>query len=356
MSDAETMTPSVDAPQPTVERPLQPGDSPHGAVGVSAIVGGAVGIWVGLVVSASVGASLQVPIVIASVVAIVGGVGRVARWMCGRRVRLALWLSVGWLVLIGLSAIFADLLPLAEARDTSKTILEPSLTRPDLLSAHPLGTDRQGLDVLGGIVYGARVSLVVGFGAVTVGACVGGLLGLLGGFYRGRVEAATTFLADSMIAFPPLILLLALVAVLDPSVPNVTAGLAILGVPIYIRLARANTLAISKREFMVSARVLGASDRRLLFREVLPNLLPSLLSYAFVVIAVMIAAEASLSYLGLSIQRPTPTWGNMIAAGQDSFDRNPHLVFGPGVVLFLTVFSLNKIGEAARAAWNPQSG
>lgn len=355
MSDVPATTRSVVVQRRRPDHPRETGSTGRATVGVAAVVGGVIGSWVGLVPTASIGAALQVPVVVGSVLTIIGGIGQVARSIVGRRVPLALWLSVLWMVLIGLSAIFADLLPLAEARDPSETILEPSLTRPDILSEHPLGTDRQGLDVLGGIVYGARVSLVVGFGAVTAGACVGGMLGLLGGFYRGRVEAVTTFVADSMIAFPPLILLLALVAVLDPSVTNVTAGLAILGVPIYIRLARANTLAIAKREFMVSARVLGSSDRRLLFREVLPNLLPSLLSYAFVVIAVMIAAEASLSYLGLSIQRPTPTWGNMISAGQDSFDRNPHLVFAPGAVLFLTVFSLNKIGEAARAAWDPQS-
>ncbi len=356
MADVTTSPRADDVAEHTVDERGEGRRTIRAVLGAVAIAAGVCGVWVGLVPASAVGAQLQMPIVVVALMILGVGVGQVARSICGRKVRLILWLSVTWLVLIVLAAVFADLLPLAEARDTSKTVLEPSLGRPDLFSQHPLGTDRQGLDILGGLVYGARVSLVVGFGAVTIGATIGGLLGLLGGFYRGRVEAVTTFLADSMIAFPPLILLLALVAVLDPSVPNVTAGLAILGVPIYIRLSRANTLAISKREFITSARVLGASDRRLLFREILPNLVPSLLSYAFVVIAVMIAAEASLSYLGLSIRRPEPTWGNMISAGQDSFDRHPHLVFAPGVVLFLTVFSLNRIGEAARSVWDPQSG
>ncbi|MEX2626177.1 MAG: ABC transporter permease, partial [Ilumatobacteraceae bacterium] len=169
--------------------------------------------------------------------------------------------------------------------------------------------------------------------------------------YRGWLDAVVSFFADSLLAFPPLILLLGLMAVLEPSVRNVTLGLAVLGIPIYVRLARANTMALAERDFVVAARVLGAKDRRLLLREILPNVAPMVLSYAFVVVAVMIVAEASLSYLGLSVQRPEPTWGNMISAGQDSFDRHPHLVFVPGLVLFVSVLALNHVGEAVRSAW-----
>lgn len=280
---------------------------------------------------------------------------RVRKWLSTAGKQLGLWLAIVWVLLVVGSAVFADLLPLAEARDTSKAIDTPSLQRPDLFSGHPLGTDRQGLDILGGVIYGARVSLTVGVGAVLTGLVIGGLLGILAGFYRRWVEASVNFLTDALIAFPPLILLLAMVTVLEPSVRNVTLALAVLGIPTYIRIARANTLVVVQRDFILEARVLGARNGRILFREILPNVLSSLVSYGFIVIAVLIVAEASLSYLGLSIQRPDPTWGNMIAAGQSSLERHPHLVLVPGMALFLTVFALNRIGEAAREAWDPRS-
>lgn len=320
---------------------------------VVAIVGilvGALTIWTGATVPFPLPTS-RAAIITIGVAVLLLGVDSTLKWIVGEQVRTATVLSGVWLLTLVLAATFADLLPVAEARDTAATLTEPALQRPDLFSNHPLGTDNQGLDVLGGIIYGARVSLIVGVGAVTIGLIVGGLLGMVAGYYRGRVEAAINLGADALIAFPPLILLLALVAVLEPSVRNVTLGLALLSIPIYIRLARANTLRFARRDFVRMARALGGRDRRILFREVMPNVAAPLVSYGFVVVAVLIVAEASLSYLGLSIQRPAPTWGNLISAGEDGFDRNPHLVFAPGIVLFLTVYALNRIGEAARSRW-----
>lgn len=320
------------------------------SVAVGGLVAGAVTIWIGATAPFPLPTS-RAAIVIIGVVVFLAGVDSALKWALGEHVRTATVLSGAWLTILVLSAALADLLPLAEARDTAATLTEPALARPDLFSGHPLGTDNQGLDLLGGIIYGARVSLIVGLGAVTIGLLVGGLLGLVAGYYRGRVEAVINLGSDALIAFPPLILLLALVAVLEPSVRNVTLGLALLSIPIYVRLARANTLRFVGRDFVRMARALGGRDRRILFREVMPNVASPLISYGFVVVAVLIVAEASLSYLGLSVQRPAPTWGNLIAAGEDGFDRNPHLVFAPGIVLFLTVFSLNRIGEAARSRW-----
>jgi peptide/nickel transport system permease protein len=156
-----------------------------------------------------------------------------------------------------------------------------------------------------------------------------------------------------MLAFPPLLLLLAMVAVLQPNVRNVTIGLAVLVIPTYIRLVRANTIRFAQREFVTAAKAIGASNRRIILRELLPNVLLPVLSYGFLIIAVLIVAEASLSFLGLSIQRPNPTWGNLIAAGQNDFDHNPHLVFAPGLVLFITVFALNQVGDQLRRWWEP---
>ena len=122
------------------------------------------------------------------------------------------------------------------------------------------------------------------------------------------------------------------------------------------RLARANTLTFAQREFVLAARSMGATNRRIIFRELVPNVVRPMLSYGFLIIAVLIVAEASLSFLGVGIQRPTPSWGNMIAANQEKFDEDPHLVFVPGAVMFLTVFAINRIGEKARQLWDPRQG
>lgn len=272
----------------------------------------------------------------------------------GRPVDTGLWLAVAWLVLVVLTAVFADLLPLAEAREPGATLTEPSRLSPDLWSGHPLGTDTQALDILGGVIYGARVSLQVSLLAVVVGTVVGGVVGMSAAYFRGRLDQASGLLTDSVLAFPPLVLLLAAGAVLRPSVTTIGLALALVTVPTYVRLARANTLSLTEREFVLSARAQGAGHGRILFRELMPNVLRPMATYSFVIVAVLIVAEASLSFLGVGIQRPTPTWGNMISAGQDEFERTPHLVFVPGLVMFLTVFSLNQVGDRARSLWEPR--
>jgi peptide/nickel transport system permease protein len=264
------------------------------------------------------------------------------------------WLSAGWVVVVVLAALFADLLPLAEAQNTAKALSEPSRQRPDLFSNHPLGTDSQGLDVLGGIIYGARVSLQVSILAVSVGLVIGGTIGVTAGYFRGKIDDAVGFFTDSLLAFPPLILLLAIVTAITPTATKIGLALALLGIPTMARLARANTLTFAQREFVLAARAMGASNRRVIFRELVPNVVRPLLSYAFIIVAVLIVAEASLSFLGVGIQRPTPTWGNMIAAAQDDFQDVPHLVFLPGVAMFLTVFSLNRVGDRLREMWDPK--
>ncbi|MGW5385739.1 ABC transporter permease [Nocardia sp. NPDC003963] len=273
----------------------------------------------------------------------------------GKIRRLGLWLSMSWLVIELIAVATADLLPLKEGRDPSATLAEPILGSPDLFSAHPFGTDRQGLDILSGAIYGARTSLIVGFGAVLLGAVVGGGLGLAAGYYRGRIDSLLNFLNDSLLAFPPLILLLALASVVEPNIRNVTLALGVLAVPTFFRLTRANTMTYAQRNFVTAARALGAGHGRILGRELLPNVIASTISYGFIVVAVLIVAESSLSFLGLSLQRPEPTWGNMIAAGQTDLKGYPHLVFVPGAALFLTVLSLNQIGDWAQQKWDPRS-
>ena len=262
-------------------------------------------------------------------------------------------IAIVWTALIVFGALIVDFLPLSEARDPSLALTTPSMLRPDLLSDHPLGTDSQGLDILGGLLYGARVSLVVGLGGVIVGALIGGALGLVAGYRGGWTDRIISIGINTLLAFPSLILLIAIVTVLQPTLPNIALALGIMVIPAFARLTRANAMSYTNREFITAARSLGAGELRIMLREVTPNIVAPVFSYSFMLVAVLIVAEASLSYLGLSIPRPEPTWGNMISAGQADFQKYPHLVGVPAVVLFLTVLSFNQIGEAAGRKWSP---
>jgi peptide/nickel transport system permease protein len=286
------------------------------------------------------------------VVAFYLGFDALGRLWKGPTFDTAFALSAGWLAIVVLAAVFADLLPLAEGRDASKALTEPTLERPDLFTRHPFGTDRQGLDILAGVIYGARISLEVSLGAVAIGLTVGAVIGIVAGYFRGRTDNVASLLVDSLLAFPPLILLLAVVAAVEPNARNIAFALAVVTVPTLVRLARANTLTLAQREFVLASRAMGATNRRIIFRELLPNVIRPLMSYAFLIVAVLIVAEASLSFLGVGIQRPTPTWGNMIAAGQETFEQVPHLVFVPGAVMFTTVFAINRVGDRARRFWD----
>jgi peptide/nickel transport system permease protein len=283
------------------------------------------------------------------------GIARLGRAAFGPAVDVAFWLAVAWLVALVGAALLAPLLPLGEAEDTSKTLLNPPFDRPDLFSDNPLGTNNFGLDMLSRVINGARASLTVAVVAVVIGVIVGGAIGIVAGYRRGYTDRTVGIFNNTLLAFPPLVLLLALSAVLDPSVRTLALGLAILAIPINVRLARATTMQVAQREFIQAARAMGATKRRILLRELVPNVLPTLVSYGMIVVAVMIVAEASLSFLGLGIKQPAPSWGNMIAEGQQGvFEANPHVVLVPGIVLFLTVFSFNLVGEKLHARWDPQ--
>lgn len=299
-------------------------------------------------------AAVRIGVAGAGVVAVYFGVDAIGKRTRGPEFETDMWMAVFWLSLVVLAAVFADLLPLSEARDTSKTLTMPSRLRPDLFSAHPFGTDSQALDILGGVIYGARVSLQVSLLAVTVGTIVGGLIGVASGYFGGKVDGVVGILTDSVLAFPPVILLLAVVTIVEPGVITIALALSLLGIPTYIRLARANTLSIKQREFVLAARAMGAKPWRIITRELVPNVVRPLLSFSFIIVAVLIVAEASLSFLGVGIKRPTPTWGNMISAGESELETTPHMVFVPGIVMFLTVFCLNRVGDKARALWDPK--
>ncbi|MBF4479932.1 peptide/nickel transport system permease protein [Rhodococcus rhodochrous J3] len=259
------------------------------------------------------------------------------------------YLSIVWLVLIIGAAIFASVLPLAPYN----VPIGPPRTPPNLDSLDTLlGTDTLGRSILSRVVYGAQVSLVIGAVAGLVGFLIGSFFGMIAGYFGKRVDAVISLLADAMLAFPPLILLLALASILTPSVRTILFGLGLLAIPSFIRLARANTLSWSSREFVRAAKNMGAGSGRILFREIMPNVLAPLASYMPIVIAALIVAEGSLSFLGLGIPPPQPSWGGMINDGKDAIATSPHLVFVPALVIFFTVFALNQVGDHLRTKYD----
>ena len=266
------------------------------------------------------------------------------------------WFSVTWLAVLGLAVVLAPWLPLGEHLDVANTLDQPVNASPDPFSANPLGTNLFGLDLLSRSVYGARSSLVIAVTAVVIGTVIGGTIGMVAGYFQKSVDRVVGIFTNSLLAVPPLILLIALATVLEPKIRNIAFALSLLTIPGMVRLARATTMLYAPREFVVAARALGATRARILFRELLPNVLLPILSLAIVMISILIVAEASLSFLGLGIEPPEPTWGNMIAEGEGSvFEDYPHIVLVPGAFLFLTVFAFNLVGEKARRRWDPRS-
>jgi peptide/nickel transport system permease protein len=336
-----------------------PGNARHRSGSISAGVAlltlGAVLLGVGVAGLRAGDGWLRLAVVATGLVLAYLGGGRLFRRRLGAGFDLASWTCTGWLVLLVLAAVLAPVLPLGEHQDIASTLDAPVLARPDLLSAYPLGTNNFGLDLLARVVYGARASLVVSLGAVLIGTVVGAALGIVSGFFRKATDTVIGILTNSLLAVPPLILLIALATVLQPSLRNIALALSLLAIPSVIRIARASTLTFVQREFVLAARAMGASRIRLMVLELLPNVLLPLASYGMVMISVLIVAEASLSFLGLGVQPPDPSWGNMIAEGQgDTFEQHPHIVLVPGTVLFLTVFSLNLLGEKARRRFDPR--
>lgn len=332
---------------------------PKWVLGAVLVPLGAALLYVGLVPAGSAPILVQLAVVVVALGTTGKGLRRLGRALVGPSFDLGLWLSVGWLSALIAAAALADVLPLGNARDTTQTIGVIGYETPDLFSAHPLGTNGFGLDLLARCIYGARVSLLTVAVTVAVSLIVGGAIGIVAGYFRRWVDVAIGIFADAALVIPALVLLIAFAAVLGSPTTVVEAiwknglALAMVGIPTMIRLARANTMVYAQRGFVMASRALGARHLRVLTREVLPNVALPLLSYAFIVAAVLIVAEGSLAFLGLGLQQPEPSWGNMIAeGGLTELRRHPHVALVPGAFMFLTVFSLNIVGEWARARWD----
>jgi peptide/nickel transport system permease protein len=266
-----------------------------------------------------------------------------------RRLGWLFWIAVGWMMLVFALAIFADVLPLA-----SPTDMDMLARRAPFSAEHWLGTDGLGRDELSRLIYGARISLIVGLCAPIIGLTIGGWLGILAGYFRGRFETFVVGSMDVLLAFPPLVLALAVPAYLGQSILNLTCLLGVLGIPTYMRVARAATLTLARREFVIAAQALGASHARILLRELLPNVLLPSVAFFLLGVAFYIVVEGSLSFLGLGVPPPISSWGSMIGEGRESLDVAPRLAFIPATVMFLTVLSFNLVGDTIRAITDPR--
>jgi peptide/nickel transport system permease protein len=261
------------------------------------------------------------------------------------------WLSVGWIGLIVIVAIFANVLPLDSptAIGNAGPGLGPSWS-------HLLGTDELGRDLLSRVIFGAQVSLIVGVTATALGLSIGGTLGLIAGYYGGVVDTLISGAVNVLLAFPSLILALAIVTFTKPSLFHVTIAIGVLSIGPLARVVRANTIGYARREFVQAAQVLGVRRRRIIFREIVPNVLPTALSVALVTVPAAILAEGALSFLGLSIQPPTPSWGNMISEGRDILAKYPLIALWPCLGMLLTVLALNFAGDELRAYLDVREG
>ena len=268
-----------------------------------------------------------------------------------RRLGTLFWLAVGWLLLVFAAAVLADLLPLP-----SPTDMDMLGRRASFSALHWLGTDTLGRDELSRLIYGARISLTVGLCAPVIGLVIGGALGMLAGYFRGRFEALVVGSMDVLLAFPPLILALAVTAYLGQSLLNLTCILGVLGIPAFMRVARASTLTLARREFVIAAQALGATHARILLRELLPNVFLPLLAFFLLGVAVTIVVEGALSFLGLGVPPPISSWGSMIGEGRESLEIAPRLAFIPAATMFLTVLSFNLVGDTLRALTDPRQG
>jgi peptide/nickel transport system permease protein len=275
------------------------------------------------------------------------GLDLIGKAIRGPKFKLGFWLAAGWILVMVVLAVFAGLLPFESPY--ALPLNGHAFLRPNLFSGHPLGTDQFGRDELSRAIYSARISLVIGVGCTAVGMIVGSTIGIWAGYFRGKVDAVVRVFTDTLLAFPPLIFLLVLVTAMKPGFFTEFVALSVLSIPTFVRLSRANTYSIREREFVLAARSVGASNFRIMTREIVPNVVESLLSYATVIVAALIVAEASLSFLGLGIQPPSPSWGNMISQADIVIQQSPQGVVIPAIFLFLTVVSFNRLGEAGRA-------
>ena len=259
-----------------------------------------------------------------------------------------LWFGVVLLVFV-LAAIFAPFIA-----PYPPLLYHPAVAAQPPTLAHPLGTDSLGRDQLSRVIYGTRISLSVGIVTILLGGVCGTLLGLIAAYFKGWVDQLITIVVDALLSFPSLVLALAIIAALGPSIINLALALAVVRIPIYARLARGQTLQVAAQDYVTSARAAGTRIPGILFRHILPNIFSPLLVQATISISFAILDESVLSFLGLGIQPPTPEWGTMISDAQPYLNSDPWMMLGPALAIILVVISLNLLGDALRDRLDPR--
>lgn len=298
-----------------------------------------------------------------------------------RRGRITMWVSAVWLIFIVISAVGASFLPYVKHscdQFSDKKLCSTHVKTNPILSERPpswaffsdttrpvvggaperyglFGTDTNGYDLFSRTMFGARNSLLIGAMSIIFGILIGGTLGLIAGYLGRRVDKVIDTVMNIFLAFPALLLAIFIVGFFDSSttteaqsrsiVPIIIA-LVILSIPPIARLVRANTIVYAQREFVLAARSLGAKNGRIIVREILPNVMPAMVTFAITGMAILIVAEGALAYLGLSVTAPTPTWGAMIFGGQTKLETAWWIAIMPSIVLFVTVLSINLLGDA----------
>ena len=262
-----------------------------------------------------------------------------------QRLGVLFWICVGWVALNIFGALFANVLPLPDPlyQNYNAINVGPGIH-------HLLGTDDLGRDIFARVVYGSRVSLAVGAGAMLIGFGLGAPLGMLAAYRRGRFDAVFTTLMYVLLAFPAIIATIAVLSFWTPrALVKIIVVIGLASVPLVYRVIRTATMNVATKDYVIAARIQGATDRRILFKELLPNVAPIGVSFLLIGIATVITLEGALAFLGLSVNPPTPSWGNMINESRTVLAQNPWLVIFPSLALCLFLLCLNFIGDRLRS-------
>ncbi len=278
-----------------------------------------------------------------------------------KRLGIVGWFAIGWLFIVLVMAVAPGIFPVPELTERSREAIVNDTLGPQ--AGHWLGLDQSGYDMLTKVIHGTRASMIVSVGAITFSLVIGGFLGLIAGYFKGKLDTVLTGMFNVMLAMPALVLALTLATVFASEagvgygrrVFVVTMAIGIVSIPIIGRITRGNTLAWSEREFVLAARLLGTKTHRIIWREVLPNVLPAMMSIALLGIGVAIVAEGGLALLGVGVPAAidSPSWGNLIATLRSQlFLGRPWGVFAPSMAIFFTVLSLNYLGDVIRARFD----